>query len=658
MLGDANYRADVDGLRAVAVLGVLLYHFGSTWLPGGFTGVDVFFVISGYVITGKISREMAAGTFTVLGFYDSRVRRIFPAALVVITASLAAGFFLLWPGDYASLGMSAAYAAAGLGNLFFFLSTGYFDQEAELQPLLHFWSLGVEEQFYVVWPVTLWALMHFTARLGKSILPVLAALAVAGFALAQFQMSVDPKAAFYLPHLRAWELLLGAVLVFIPAVGSRLPSATLSIAGAGLVAYSYLHLSAEDPFPGLNAAYACIGSALLIAGKSPTFVAAALSLRPIVFVGRISYSMYLWHWPVLVFFRHYNNGAMPSALEGAFLAALTFVLSVLSWRYVEQPFRRPARSRRKVVAAGVAAAAVTAILGLTVNGAGGFVRRLPPELLEMQSLDEMWKWNCTASVALPGWGNACQFGAHWDATATKAVLWGDSHAEHMAPLFESVAGSTAFLLARTCPALVGNQFKVQRDDQPSYSDECGLYNRLAERLFNDRPEINLIIFAASWSSLLNVLHADGEVAGDRQRAAELLEQGMRDLIRRLSIPGRRFILVTDVPWFKGSYLCRPELETMIVRRSCGESEFGSELSQFTLEQGAPIAAFRHIAAEFADVSVIPVGEAMCASGRCMTELDGVFLYRDGGHLRRNLPSHTKTAIAEMFGFDTFGIATD
>lgn len=291
-----DYRSDIDGLRAVAVLGVLVYHYGATWLPGGFTGVDVFFVISGFLITSILRREILAGEFSLLGFYDRRLRRIAPALFAVLLVSLVAGWFLLIPGDYADMAKSAAYSAGGLGNLYFFWNTGYFDQAADLQPMLHMWSLGVEEQFYFVWPPLLFLLM---TRLSSQrvVVGVLAIGLAVAFAFAVWDVSVHPKAAFYLPHARAWELALGAILAFLPRIGNRLLSEVMVAAGLALIAWSYLVITSKDPFPGLNAAYACIGAALVIWPKSPTFFAGPLSLRPMVWVGLISYSLYLWHWP-------------------------------------------------------------------------------------------------------------------------------------------------------------------------------------------------------------------------------------------------------------------------------------------------------------------------------------------------------------------------
>ena len=302
-----GYRKDIDGLRCVAVTAVVLYHFGLS-APGGFVGVDVFFVISGYLITAQIAGDIEAQRFSLLTFYARRCKRILPALLVVCTACLLAGWFVLWPGDYKALAASVRYAAFGLANFYFLWNTGYFDQASDLLPMLHLWSLGVEEQFYFAWP----ALLLLALPLGRRwLIALLLALIAISLGASINAVAADQKAAFYLPHLRAWELAIGGLLVFLPHM--RLPSYAREILGAAaalLILGAIVMLTKASPFPGLSALPPVIGAALLIwhtmhGGSSA--VSRLLSLAPAVFVGKISYSLYLWHWPVLVLFRHINK---------------------------------------------------------------------------------------------------------------------------------------------------------------------------------------------------------------------------------------------------------------------------------------------------------------------------------------------------------------
>jgi peptidoglycan/LPS O-acetylase OafA/YrhL len=428
------YRPDIDGLRAVAVLMVVLYHFALPTLaiPGGYTGVDVFFVISGYLIT-RLLMAAPADAGALGEFYLRRFRRLYPALLVVVTATLIAGYFLMMPGDYLDLGESARYAVFALGNLHFYGNTGYFDQAAELQPLLHTWSLAVEEQFYLVWPFVILA----ARRLGgsRAVLGTCIAVVVAGFAYAGWAVQWEAKLAFYSPLSRAWELGLGALMVFVPALRSRRTATWANGAGIALIAWSAFALSDATVFPGPSALFACLGSALLVWAKDPgTWVSRLLAAEPMRTLGLLSYSLYLWHWPVLVFALH-DSGAALSAAQGLVLLALVLVLAWMSWRWVEEPFRRRAftpQTGRLLAAGGILA---PCLLAAVIVLGGGLMNRLEPRAVPMSSLDVMWEWQPQQITQTP-LHNQLAFGAPWDEARYRIVLWGDSHAEHLAPLLE------------------------------------------------------------------------------------------------------------------------------------------------------------------------------------------------------------------------------
>lgn len=382
----ANYRPDIDGLRTVSVVSVLCYHYGLGPITGGFVGVDVFFVISGYLITSIIFREMQQGRFSILGFYDRRIRRILPATLLTIIATAAAGYFVLLPSDYAAFGESAAYASFGVANFFFLWNTGgYFDSRADLMPLLHMWSLAVEEQFYLVWPLLLLAVFSISRGSRYAVAGALAAIIVVSFGLAVWTMSLDRQLAFYMLHSRAWELALGAAIAFLPVLTSRPAGEVLSIAGIGLIFFGIFTLTSKSPFPGWNALYPCVGAALLIwPQKHRTIVARVLSVGPMVFIGKISFSLYLWHWPVLVLYRHHGLGDMPPLADRIWLAAVALVLAAASWWLVEEPFRRRRPRKIVAVASGLAAMSVSAAIALSIS-VNGFAWRLPKEAREFEN---------------------------------------------------------------------------------------------------------------------------------------------------------------------------------------------------------------------------------------------------------------------------------
>jgi len=334
------YRPDIDGLRAIAVLSVLIHHLNESLLPGGFVGVDIFFVISGFLITAQVHAEAREGTFSIRQFYKRRINRIVPALFTVVAACLAAGAFLLSPADLLLLARSAVYASIGLSNVFFWREYGnYFAGNAREAPLLHTWSLGIEEQFYVIWPLLVLLLARTRPRLTVILV---AALTVASIALSEVAAGLFASASYYLLPTRFFELMIGGLLALsIAAIRPRSqPQARLGlIAGFLLVGGSLLLLSRSSVFPGVNAMWPCLGTALLIwAGSGQGLPTRLLTNRPLVFLGLISYSLYLWHWPVIAFLTYLDHPIGLAA--GIAAAAASILLAWLSWKYIEVPMRR------------------------------------------------------------------------------------------------------------------------------------------------------------------------------------------------------------------------------------------------------------------------------------------------------------------------------
>lgn len=302
MIGAASlsgYRGEVDGLRAVAVLLVLFHHLGFSLFSGGYVGVDVFFVISGYLITRLITHEIREKSFSFGRFYTRRVTRLAPALLATIAGALIVGFFVFTPQDFADLGQSAIYSIISVVNFHFWSTAGYFDTEALQKPLLHIWSLAVEEQFYFIWPIALILLLKLNRTL---IISTIFIIIIASTAAAQYVLPLDPDAAYYLLPFRAAELAIGALLCFVPPIGNRIARNILPIIGMGAIVASGVLYSRETPFPGVAALLPTVGTALIIMSGGLNFTAQALRLPPVVYIGKISYSLYLVHWPLIVFF--------------------------------------------------------------------------------------------------------------------------------------------------------------------------------------------------------------------------------------------------------------------------------------------------------------------------------------------------------------------
>jgi peptidoglycan/LPS O-acetylase OafA/YrhL len=384
-----RYRPDIDGLRAIAVMLVVCFHAFPEAMPGGFIGVDIFFVISGFLITGIIARELDQQRFGLLAFYARRIRRIFPALIVMLSATLVLGWLWMLPAAYAQLSADVFASAAFVSNIALWLQSGYFDIESGNKPLLHLWSLGIEEQFYLFWPL----LLMLAARLRLSLLAVASVIGIASFVLNVALIGPDPVATFYLPFTRAWELLAGATLACgwsqIRHTGAA--STLRAAAGALLIALAAGVLDSKSAFPGWLAALPVAGAALLLSAPMAWGCRHLLASTAMVRIGLISYPLYLWHWPLLVFFGIIKFAPL-TLLERALIVGLSFALAWLTYRLIETPFRfgRPTRLRIATLCSGMALVALAG--GVIVKG-NGFDFRLPAEIRDMAAVKtESFKW--------------------------------------------------------------------------------------------------------------------------------------------------------------------------------------------------------------------------------------------------------------------------
>ncbi len=382
-----RYRSDIDGLRAVAVVPVVIFHVAQSFLRGGYVGVDIFFVISGYLISAYVFAELDAGRFSLARFYERRIRRILPAYFAVLVFVTAVVLVKFLPTEAASYGRSLAAAVASATNVYFWETTGYFALAAEEMPLLHTWSLAVEEQFYLVFPL-LMILLHRHAR--RWTVPAIGVLLALSLALSIPGASLYPSATFYLLPTRAWELLLGSVLAagILPPPRAQGLRDALGALGLVLIAAAMVLYTAETPFPGLAALPPCLGAALILyAGQGgPYLVGRLLSLPPLVFVGLISYSLYLWHWPLLAFQRTdllLTTSESKLVARAAVLAA-AFACATLSWWLIERPTRDRARMPSRVLlpVIGVAAAGCTGF-AIALTAMQGFPARYAPETVAL-----------------------------------------------------------------------------------------------------------------------------------------------------------------------------------------------------------------------------------------------------------------------------------
>lgn len=377
-----TYRPEIDGLRAVAVLPVILFHAGFKWMSGGYVGVDIFFVISGYLITTIIINELDEGRFSIVGFYERRARRILPALFLVLACSLPIAYLLLLPDQLISFSRSLGSVMTFVSNLYFRGEINYFARASEEEPLLHTWSLAVEEQYYLVFPLLAFLLW----KIGRALfIAFMLLIALASFLYAESLSLLEPDKAFFDTRLRVWELMIGSLVAIYLVMRWRKREKNRVIAeigsaiGLGLIIWAIVYLEKSTPFPGKYALAPTVGAALVIIFASPaTLVGRLLSWRPLVGIGLISYSAYLWHQPIFAFARLMLR-TLPSPFVLSCLSVLSLLLAYLSWRFVEKPFRNKERVRRQTVftlsIAGIVVFGCVALLGEYYKGLPG---RFPP----------------------------------------------------------------------------------------------------------------------------------------------------------------------------------------------------------------------------------------------------------------------------------------
>jgi len=435
-----KYRADINGLRAIAVLSVLADHIGSSVFPGGFLGVDVFFVISGYLISGIILTEVKAGDFSIARFYERRVRRIFPALAAMMLATVVLAYCYFLPFETQLFSKSVLAATFCVSNMFFWGKSGYFEALATEKPLLHTWSLAVEEQFYFLFPLFLLLTYRIFRRKIDLVVVVLFVLSLAvGIAGAYYR----PAAAFYLAPARAWELLLGSVisLEILPNWHNRVARNAATLVGVSLIGYSIVEFSAQTVHPGIASLVPCLGAALIIdAGRSgDSWVGRALSCGPMVFIGLISYSLYLWHWPIIVFHRvGFLPPLAPDWVDKSMLSIASIGVAALSWKYVETPFRNKQVTRKTLYAAALGSAVVLVLASVGFLATNGLSARFAPQVAQTaafldydpRKVSRAGTCFLEATVAHANLidENTC---LHWDPSRKNYLLIGDSHAAHL-----------------------------------------------------------------------------------------------------------------------------------------------------------------------------------------------------------------------------------
>lgn len=637
-LGGAGlYRRDIDGLRALAVMAVVLFHINAHWLPGGFVGVDVFFVISGYLITRNIVTDLDGARFTLAEFYLRRIKRIVPVMLTVLAFTLLAGYFVLLPEDLEALAKSAVWSVASLANVYFWreVNTDYFATESAQLPLLHLWSLGVEEQFYLFWPLLLagiWRLWPRTVSGRNAALRpalILALLLVPlSVVFAEWYFEASPRFVYYMLPSRAGELMVGAAAA-LWSMGSRPDSITwvrstvMNWMGLSLLLLSLLFLNETQVFPGWRSLLPTVGAALLLLaglGAQGTWLQRALSFAPMVWIGRLSYSLYLWHWPVLAYWRYLYG--QPGALEGMGLLALMFVLSWCSHRWVEEPARHVRYGAARVLMGQFVlpgGALLLFALFLVLGPRLGLPAHSQQYLLALQErradLQAAYQqdWVCQRQRLHDAdlKNDRCVLGKATE-RPPRVLLFGDSNAAHYIPMLKAVAETTGFSFRNyaigACPPVMG-------DPQPFVH---------AERLSDCRESL-----ALAWtdSQAYSVLVLGGSWL-DYGRRSPIFMARLEETLQLVAARGQRVVLLAKTPQLSGyDSHCREKALKLPWLNCAGlDQRFSSELQD--LNQ-----ALREMADRIPGVKFFDASSQLCPEGRCKIYADdNTPRYFDASHL--------------------------
>ena len=634
----AEFRPDIEGLRGIAILLVLLFHAGLPWAPGGFVGVDVFFVISGFLITGKLLREsQQPGGLNITKFYAWRIRRLLPAALVAVAVITLVGLLLAAPLDRSDLAADGAASALSLANMRFIGSVDYFAATSSPSPFLHFWSLSVEEQFYLVWPALI-LLLTWRGGGSRRLIAALLIGVVASFALSLWLTDASPARAFYLLPTRVWQLGVGGLLALIGLVGTSQRAGGIAWAGLAAIVVSGVALTADLPYPGLAALIPTAGAvALLYGGAASGGPVRLLTTAPLRFLGKISYSLYLWHWPLLVLPIMFLERSLTGVEVVASVAAAIGV-SWLSWRFVEQPFRYGDRSRRatswSAIRVGVAgiltvtlftqglAAALPSsavVVQPTPSPSGSPVASdgpitlpadLTPPLASARDDEERLRGDgCLAfeRVATPP---NCVYGVK--GSAITIALVGDSHASHWFPAIEAIALERGWRLLTfvkvSCSftTLAQRNLALKREYR-----ECTAFNEATvARISEVKPALTIIVNRRTFRPI-----ADGITSA-------LAGAALGEMVARL--PGATAILVDTPDPGRDVPACLSKHPNDI--RACLFTQDDADNRE--------IGVAEQVAADVSGAQLIDLTSSLCATWPCSPIAGSMLIYRDEDHMTK------------------------
>jgi peptidoglycan/LPS O-acetylase OafA/YrhL len=627
-----GYRSDIDGLRAFCIIAVIGFHVGLPGFAGGYVGVDVFFVVSGYLITLLLVAPSRLTFWQRLrDFYVRRARRILPALLVVLAVSTFLALVLFTPPDLRNYGRSVVFASALLGNVGAWLNGGYYTPTGRFTPLQHLWSIGAEEQFYLFYPLLLLAIGVFWAKQRSRLLAV---LALCSFVVCVWASYRSPIANFYFLPTRAWQLLVGALVATICCrhALSRSMRELWALLGLGVLAFTVASYDATIPYPGIHAIAPTLAAAALLASGAThsTIVGKVLSAPPLVFTGLISYSLYLWHAPLLAFAEYYNIESLGTAGKSVLLILL-YAIAAFTWAVIERPVRTrdvlPSTKGFATATGGVAV--LLSAIGIVLWQSAGLPERFAPELRALT--DAVDRFDIPASdcmgVSLEQVreGNLCSFGPQ--ESLKHVVIWGDSHAFALLPAYRWLADKHGarmhFASVGACRPLLGVKSARPFDTRHEY---CVAFNEAMVRAVQ-RIDPHLVIFNAYWGNPdQDLIVADSEASTDG-RSPFLV--AFERVLSRTNVPHRSACIVLTVPGYDYPL---PYALAIAQRRGLADdavamSRRDALIQYASVESDARSLEARHL------VNVVDPKDVLCPRDTCeLRTAAGEPVYRDANHL--------------------------
>jgi len=671
-----KYRPDIDGLRAVAVLSVVGFHAFPEWVKGGFIGVDVFFVISGYLITIIILDSLKYGQFSFSGFYSRRIRRIFPALITVLIFNLILGWILLLPNEYKQLGKHTAGGIGFIANFILWNESGYFDNASETKPLLHLWSLGVEEQFYLLYPCLLW----LAWKRQFNLFAMTIGIALISFAMNLWQLNVDSVADFYSPQTRFWELMVGSILAYrtlYPPTKLSQPSLAakfslrllfehhsvtdkkkaifnelISVAGAALLGIGLLAITKASVFPGWWALFPTLGAALMIAGGVDSWLnRKILANKVLVWIGLISYPLYLWHWVLLSFLFINEGGGV--ANEWRFAAVcLAFLLAWFTYIIIEKRIRFGSYGKLKTIALALAALLILG-LGIIVKKNHGFPSR-DERTTRIALNNDYGEWDFRKNALCNQlYGESQLTFCVTNKQIPEIILFGDSHANQLYPgLVHAYRKTRGILSIGNGPPLDGVHVKFQNITEHPWQFGQDSYNRVF-KIIADSSSIKTVILASNWEPIIHGEFIQSEHrtktghiqliengSADNKSNTEIFKQALERTIKNLILLNKEVVVVIDTP--------EPQVSTRDCLRNVNSKKFCTFNKAKVFERQAYFRSYiKELQQKYPSIKVFDPLPIICPEEECQIHNGRALYYRDLSHISYFMSDQIGMALRDL-----------